>query len=182
MRRLVAALAVVPLLFATTALVPPAVADGKKATVHEPPYKNGPSGGDAWNHVERDRESGRMFVGRAFPGISPVVGCAPEPSAGWGMFEVKHQVKDPVSEVTVAYDAALDPYAWITVAARDASGDWLGVKKYQGPDGGSGKLTVKLFDRPRPGETITIEFGLQLGDSCPQVSFAAATFPSVTVR
>lgn len=166
-----------------SALSAPVTAGPKrKGDVYKPPYKNGPSGGDDWNHVERDPESGEMFVVRVFPGFSPVVGCAPEPSAGWGMFVVKHTVDRPVKEVTLAYEAALDPYAWMTVGARKSNGDWLGVKKLQGPLAGSGKLTAKLFDSPPKGETITIEFGLQLGDSCPQVSFAAASFPSVRVR
>jgi hypothetical protein len=170
----------VPLLIAATLGVPATA--GKKGAVHEPPYKQGPSGGDEFNHVESDPQSGRMAVVRTFPGIPPVVGCTPEPSAGWGMFRVKHDVDQPVSEVTLAYDAGLDPYAWITVGARDEKGDWLGVKKFQGPFAGSGKLTAKLFENARPGETITIEFGLQLGDACPQVGFAAASFPSVTIK
>lgn len=178
-RKLAVALAV-PLL--VTALVSAPATAGKKAAVHEPPYKQGPTGGDEFNHVESDPQSGRMAVIRTFPGIPPVVGCAPEPSAGWGMFRVKHKVDAPVSQVTLAYDAALDPYAWITVGARDEKGDWLGVKKIQGPSGGSGKLTARLFEKPQRGETITIEFGLQLGDACPQVGFAAATFPSVRVQ
>lgn len=162
----------------------PAAATGQKgkAKVYEPPYRNGPAGGDRFNHAERDRETGRMMVGRLFPGFPPVVGCVPEPSAGWAMFRVKHKVTRPVSKVTLDYQAALDPYAWVTVGARDDDGDWLGVRKYQGPAGGSGTLTAKLFDRPRPGDTIFLEFGLQLGDACPQASFAAAEFPSVKVR
>ena len=163
-------------------LVPAAAADGKKGTVYEAPYKKGPSGGDEFNHVEQDAEGGSIAIVRTFPGIPPVVGCAPEPAAGWGMLRVEHKVKSPVSKVTVAYDGVLDPYSWVTVGARDAKGEWLGVKKFQGPSGGSGELTATLFDRPRSGETITIEFGLQLGDACPQVGAAAATFTSVTVR
>jgi len=173
---LVAALAI------AVALATPAAVAGKKGKTYEPPYKNGPSGGDSWNHVERDPESGQMAVTRVFPGFSPVVGCVPEPSGGWGMFRVKHDVKQPVSKVTVTFDAALDPYAWITVGARDERGEWLGVEKLQGPFAGSGKLTARLFERPRVGNTIFLEFGLQLGDACPQVSFAAASFPSIKVR
>lgn len=162
--------------------MPGAAVAGKKGHTYEPPYKNGPAGGDRWNHVERDPESGQMGVFRVFPGFSPVVGCVPEPSGGWGMFHVKHEVKDPVSKVTVTFETALDPYAWVTVGARNARGDWLGVKKFQGPFAGDDKLTAQLFDKPRVGDTITLEFGLQVGDSCPQVSAAVASFPSIEVR
>jgi hypothetical protein len=164
-------------------LVPPAAQGAaKKAATYEPPYKAGPSGGDEFNHVEADPASGNMAVLRFFPGIPPVVGCTPEPAAGWAMFRVKHKVKQPVSKVTLDYTAALDAYSWITVGARDAKGEWLGVRKRQGPSAEEGTLTAKLFDKPKPGETITIEFGLQLGDACPQVGEAAAMFPSVTVK
>jgi len=163
--------------------VPPAAQGAaKKGAVHEPPYKAGPSGGDEFNHVEADPASGNMAVLRFFPGIPPVVGCAPEPAAGWSMFQVKHKVKQPVSKVTLAYTAALDAYSWITVGARDSKGEWFGVKKRQGPLAEEGQLTATLFDKPRRGETITIEFGLQLGDACPQVGEASAMFPSVTVK
>jgi hypothetical protein len=166
------------------AVLIPTAAHGakKKGAVHEPPYKAGPSGGDDFNHIEADPSSGNMMVFRLFPGIPPVTGCAPEPSAAWAMFRVKHEVKAPVSEVSVAYTAAVGVYGWITVGARDAKGEWLGVKKRQGPLAESGELTAKLFDKPSLGETITVEFGLQLGDACPQVESASAMFPSVTVR
>jgi hypothetical protein len=153
-----------------------------KGAVHEPPYKAGPTGGDEFNHIEADPASGNMAVLRLFPGVPPVVGCTPEPAAGWAMFQVKHKVKQPVSKVTLAYTAALDPYSWVSVGARDSKGEWLGVRKRQGPHAGDGTLTAKLFDKPKRGETITIEFGLQLGDACPQAGEASAMFPSVTVK
>jgi hypothetical protein len=181
-KRLGALLSLVALVVVATFV--PAVAHGakKKADVHEPPYKVGPAGGDEFNHIEADPESGNMSVIRAFPGVPPVVGCAPEPAAGWAMFQIKHDVDAPVSKVTLAYTAALDSYSWITIGARDEKGEWLGVKKLQGPFAESGELTAKLFDRPEPGDKITIEFGLQLGDACPQAGQASAMFPSVTVR
>ena len=176
-------LALLPTVVLAAFLVPPAAQGAaKKGAVHEPPYKAGPSGGDEFNHIEADPSSGNMAVLRLFPGIPPVVGCAPEPSAGWAMFQAKHKVRQPVSKVTLAYSAALDAYSWISVGARDSKGEWLGVKKRQGPHAGEGQLTVRLFDKPKPGETITIEFGLQLGDACPQVGEASAMFPSVTVK
>lgn len=159
-----------------------ALAAAKRGKVYEPPYRKGPTGGDEWNYVHADRRSGEMAIFRLFPGVPPVVGCYPEPSAGWGNFTIKHRVARPVSAVKVHFDAALDPYAWVTVGARDARGRWLGVRKRQGPHLGAGRLTARLHDRPRRGETITVEFGLQLGDACPQVGSALATFTSVRVK
>lgn len=153
--------------------------DGNK---HGPPYKKGPSGGDPWNFIHADRQTGEIMIVRTFPGFPPVVGCVPEPAAGWAMFRVPHKVTAPVKKVTVNYEGALDPYAWITVGVRDARGKWLGVKKYQGPDAGGGKVTTGLHHGARRGQTVTIEFGLQLGDACPQVSGAAVRFNSVKVN
>lgn len=165
------------------ALVLPAVAHGKgEGRAYEPPYKLGPSGGDEFNMIEADPDSGNISILRLFPGIPPVVGCEPEPAAGWAMFQTKHKVTGSIGKVTVAFSATLDAYSWITVGAREANGDWLGVKKLQGPLNGEGELTAELFERPRPGTTITLEFGLQLGDACPQAGGATASFPSVSVR
>ena len=156
-----------------------ATADGNK---HGPPYKKGPSGGDAWNFIHADRQTGEILILRTFPGIPPVVGCALEPAAGWAMFRVPHKVTEPIKKVTVNWEGALEPYAWITVGVRTASGKWLGVKKFQGPDAGGGKVTTGLHHRARRGQTVTIEFGLQLGDACPQVSGGAVRFNSVKVN
>jgi hypothetical protein len=159
----------------------PATAGKQKGKVHKPPYKKGPSGGDEFNYIHADPESGEMGILRLFPGIPPVVGCAPEPSAGWAMFRIKHRVTEPVASVTVRFEAALDPYAWITAGVRNERGRWLGVKKMQGPYSGESKIKVRLHERPRMHSRVTVEFGLQLGDACPQVGGAMATFPRVRV-
>jgi hypothetical protein len=153
-----------------------------KSGVYKAPYRNGPQGGDEFNFISRDRQSGTIRVMRLFPGIPPVVGCEPEPSAGWSMFQVTHRVKKPVRKVTADISAMLDPYAWVTVGARKASGPWLGVKKFQGPFQGSRKVTARLFKRPDRGDRIVLEFGLQLGDACPQVGAGEVEFSSVRVE
>ena len=153
----------------------------KKGTVHKPPYKAGPSGGDEFNYHSVDPEAGEVWVGRLFPGFSPVVGCEPEPSGGWAMLQVPHKVGAPFDKLTVAYDAELEHYAWLTAGVRAANGEWLGVEKFQGPHLGEGKIKVDLHHRPAPGSTVKIEFGIQLGDACPQVGFGHAAFPTVTV-
>jgi hypothetical protein len=161
----------------------PAVA-GKKgnADVYRPPYKKGPSGGDSFNYIHADPKSGEMAVLRMFPGFPPVVGCFPEPSAGWATFRVPHEATKPISRVVLSYDGGLDPYAWITLGVRKANGKWLGIKKVQGPHAGAGKVRLRLFDQPTAGETVDIEFGLQLGDACPQVGGGIAEFASIKVE
>ncbi len=160
--------------------VAPATAKKGGAT-HEPPYKAGPSGGDEFNEITTDPETGHVTVRRVFPGISPVVGCAPEPAAGWATLHLKHHVTSPVKKVTLNFDGTLDPYAWVTAAALDDKGKWLGVAKLQGPHNGAGKIVVKLHEQPKKGSDMTVEFGVQVGDSCPQVGYADATFSSVTL-
>jgi hypothetical protein len=170
------------LLVVASIAAPGAIAGKKGATsTHKPRYKKGPSGGDDFNYIHQDAKAGQVAVFRLFPGVSPIVGCEPEPSAGWAMLSTEHHVDGPVSTVTVSFDAVLDPYAWLMVAVRDGRG-WLGVKKLQGPHAGAGRLKVKLFRHPHRGSKITIEFGVQLGDACPQVGEAVAEFKWVKVR
>ena len=157
-------------------------AGGGGKAVHKPPYKKGPAGGDEFNHAEADPQTGEVSVLRLFPGISPVVGCEPEPSAGWVMLRLPHHVTSPVEKVTFNFDAELDPYAWVTGGARDEKGDWLGVEKMQGPFAGSDKLVLKLNRQPAPNSTLTLEFGVQLGDACPQAGGAHAVFPSIVIE
>ena len=151
-------------------------------TVHEPPYKKGPSGGDEFNYVQADPQAGEVTIVRVFPGIPPVVGCEPEPSAGWAMLRVPHQAHGTIHKVTVNFEADLDPYAWVTAGVRDEQGQWLGVRKFQGPHTGPGKLVVTLNDQPPAHSAITIEFGVQLGDACPQVGGGTASFPSIVIE
>lgn len=162
----------------------PAAEAGKKAKgdVHKPPYEKGHSGGDAWNHIEADPKTGHVRVFRLFPGFSPVVGCAPEPDAGWATLTLSHKVDGPVEEVALKFEAMLDPYAWIYAVVWDHRHESLGIKKFQGPFAGSKTLKVDLFRRAPYGETITVEFGAQVGDACPMVSGADATFPKITIK
>jgi len=162
-------------------LAPAASGRGKKST-YEPPYKAGPSGGDEFNYVSADPETGEVTVLRAFPGIPPVVGCEPEPSAGWAMLRAPHQVHKRITKVTVAFEGQLDPYAWVTAGVRGANGEWLGVEKFQGPHTGAGEVVVRLNEQPKRHSKVTVEFGLQLGDACPQAGGASATFPSIIVE
>lgn len=161
--------------------VGPAAAGKNGQGVHKPPYQKGHQGGDRWNHIEADHKAGRVQVLRLFPGFSPVVGCAPEPDAGWATLTEQHRVTDRVDRVVVKFDAMLDPYAWVYAVVWDERKDSIGIKKFQGPFNGNGRLRVNLFRQPPRNSTITVEFGAQVGDACPMVSGADAIFPKITV-
>lgn len=176
--------AVVLAVAVAVALAAPATALGGrkgKADIHKPPYKKGNQGGDRWNYVHADPKTGEVSVLRFFPGISPVVGCAPEPDAGWATLTEKHHVTERIDSITIAFDGEFEPYAWVYAVVWDEKGDSLGLDKFQGPHTGNGKLKVKLFRQPRENTEVEIEFGAQLGDSCPQVGGAMVSFPSITV-
>ena len=156
---------------------------GAKGNGYAPPYKQGPQGGDDFNHVESDPESGRITIIRAHPEPGPI-GC-PDSHAGWSTFRIKHRVRHrrrPVKAVAVHYsETEMDHYSWImaTVKKRRKS---IGYKAYQGPAAAeSGKLVVKLKRRVKRGR-IVIDFGLQTSGACGQAEAASAMFPRVKVR
>ena len=167
--------------FVALSLAVPATAGKDKADVHKPPYKKGHQGGDRWNYVHADPKAGEVAVVRTFPGFSPVVGCAPEPDAGWATLTQSHHVLGRVNTVTVNFEGAIDPYAWVYGVVWDSKGDSLGLAKFQGPHAGDGKLKINLFKQPKRHSEIEIEFGAQVGDSCPQVGGAAVSFPSIKI-
>ena len=177
-RRLLVAAVVAAL---ALALAAPATAGKGKASVHEPPYKKGNSGGDEWNYVNADPQTGQVMVLRAFPGISPVVGCEPEPAAGWATLTQNHNTTGRIRKVIVNLEGFLEPYAWAYAVVRDSRGDSIGVEKLQGPHAGAGKLVVDIFRQPKKNSKIEIEFGAQVGDSCPQLGGADVTFPSIKI-
>ena len=179
MRRAIVALLVAAAV--ALSLVAPASAGKGKAGVHKPPYNKGHQGGDSWNYIHADRKTGEVAVFRAFPGFSPVVGCAPEPDAGWATLTETHHVLGRIDKVIVNFEGVLEPYAWAYAGVSNAKGNSIGVAKFQGPHTGAGKLKIDLFKQPPRHSTIEIEFGAQLGDSCPQVGAAALSFPSIKI-
>jgi hypothetical protein len=177
--RAVAVLAAVAL---ASAFISPGAHAATSSKTYQPPYKVGPAGGDAYNFTYRDAGTGRMAVARTFPGINPIVGCYPAADAGWATFDVSHRVSRSISSVSLHFDGVLDAYSWVTLTVR-AKRRWLGVRKFQGPFGGQDQeLTLKLRRTARHGEPVMIEFGVQLGDACPQAGLASVQFPSLTVR
>lgn len=181
-RSLLATLLAAVLVVAVVAPVTAGAAKGGKASVHKPPYEKGNQGGDSWNYIEADPKAGTVQVLRAFPGVSPIVGCAPEPAAGWATLTLKHGVKSPANKVKVKFDAVLDPYAWVYAVVWDGKHNSLGLEKFQGPFAGSRSLTVDLFRKARRGSEITIEFGAQVGDACPMLSGADVSFSAIKIQ
>ena len=153
-----------------------------KPAVHEPPYMKGNSGGDQFNYVNADPQSGQITLVRLFPGVPPVVGCTPEPASAWATFKQKHDTSGRVRNVVVRFEGLLEPYAWVYATVRDSKGDAIGSEKLQGPHAGAGALKVNIFKQPKKNSTIEIEFGAQLGDACPQVGGADVTFPSIKIN
>jgi hypothetical protein len=161
-------------------LIAPATAG--KSSVHKPPYKEGNSGGDEFNHIEADPQTGHITLLRLFPGVPPVVGCTPEPAAAWATFKQTHDTKGRINKVVVSFDGLLEPYAWVYATVRDSKGDAIGSEKLQGPHSGASSLKVNIFKQPKRNSAIEIEFGAQLGDACPQVGGADVTFSSIKVN
>ncbi len=168
-------------LLAVTLVVPDAGA-GRRRNGHKPPYKLGPQGGDEFNHIEMDRQEGRITIVRSYPEPG-AFGC-PDSKAAWATFVVRHRVrKRRPRAVAVHYDEAeMDGYTWITVTVRRRKKS-IGYRSVQGPmAAGSGKLVAKLMRRPRKGQRLRIQFGLQVSSNCPQGEASSVRLPLVWVR
>jgi plastocyanin len=162
---------------------PPPSGDG---TTYSAPYAEGPTSGDSWTRGATDAESGRITVGRAYP-VPGVISCTG--GNAQRKFQIEHQLTRPLREVTVDFaEAAVDNYAWITVAVKDADGEWLAKTSLRGPVVDSGSLTAPIFDNlpedlvPEVGETVTIQFGIELASACANAQAGSARFTEVTVR
>jgi hypothetical protein len=177
--RVVMAIAVMSLL-----ALPGASAEEASASYH-PPFAEGTTGGDQWTRSYSDADSGRLFMGRGNP-IPGVTNCvAGQAHIHW---VVEHEVSAPISEVTASFsDALTDGYTWVTVSIKDADGEWLGYATDRGPTLVSGEVSTVLFDNlpadlvPEAGDTVTIEFGLQLASACANANGGTVRFTEVTV-
>ena len=152
------------------------------ARQYAPPFAAGPSGGDEWNYIDADTESGRVTVVRFYPEPGNVVGCAGR--AGYANLEVRHKVAGPIGSVTIAHeDSGWDAYSFVTVLVKTTGGRWLGAKKVRGPGQGAGEIQVPIIGgNPRKGTTIRILFGLELAAACPSFGGGSIGFTSVTVH
>jgi hypothetical protein len=152
----------------------------ESTTTYGPPFEEGPSGGDSWAMSSADTEDGTVTVGRAYPIFNPIQ-CAP--GGAMAKLQVTHEVTTPISGVTVTFsDAAVDPYTFVTLAVRTPGGRWLASTRQRGPLIGDGEVQAPLFrDSPEEGETVLVQFGLEMASACPQVGGGTGVFNTLTV-
>lgn len=169
--------AVLALVVAAGLVGPAAPSGAAPATTYEPPFAPGPSGGD--RGYASAEPAGRVTVARAYPMIGPI-SC---PGGGsYATLVVQHTGKAPVRTVTASFTEALvDPYVYVTVGIRDATGRWIGSQKTSGAQG-SGEIKVPVrWDRTvRP--PLQVQFGLELSTACPHADAGTIRFTSVTVQ
>jgi hypothetical protein len=180
---------------ATFAVVAVSVAPAGAASSYGPgQYKAGPKNADPSVIVaEADPGTGKVTILQRNTRQAAAVNCVGDgPRA---TLLAIHEVTDQVSSVQVDYaDAMLsDNEIIIHVLAKGDQSGALGAKSDFGPKmGDSGSLTLPLRTLPQPGETLTIQFGLQTGAGClphPQIGLdgsrfingGQATFTSVKV-
>jgi hypothetical protein len=163
----------------------PGASAEETTTAYHPPFAEGTVGGDQWTRSYADAASGRLFMGRGNP-IPGVTNC----TAGQAHIHwlVEHEVTTPFEEVTASFtDAAVDGYTWVTVSVKDTDGEWLAYQSDRGPTVLSDAVTATLFDDlprqlvPQIGDTVTIEFGLQLASACANANGGTVRFTEITV-
>ena len=168
---LAAAVAVVSLV----ALQAPSHAAPSKT--YGPPFALGPSGGDADGFKSADPGC-RIIVGRMYPAPGPI-SC---PGGGqYATFKVVHKVTGPVRRVSAAYTEALvDPFVYVSVGVRDATGRWIASRKVGGAiDSGTFVVPVRWDSTVRG--PLQVIFGLELSTACPHADGGTIRFTSLTV-
>ena len=170
-RLLAAAVAVVGLV----ALQAPSTAATSKT--YGPPFALGPSGGDSEGMQSAD-PGGRIIVGRMYPAPGPI-SC---PGGGqYATFKIVHKVTGPVHKVSAAYTEALvDPYVYVSVGVRDATGRWIASRKVGGATD-SGKFDVPVRWDSTVRGPLQVIFGLEPSTACPHADGGTLRFTSVTV-
>ena len=153
---------------ATLSVVAVSVAPAGAAASYGPgTYKVGPKNGDASAYSNADPGTGKVTIFQHNTRQAAAVNCVGDgPRA---TLLAAHSVADQVSSVVVDYtDAMLSDHEIImdVYVAGDRSGP-LGHKADFGPKmHESGSITVPLKVLPQPGETMTVQFGLQTGAGC----------------
>jgi hypothetical protein len=131
-----------------------------------PPYRAGPKGGDNHSFASADPNTGTVAVFEDNLRQAAAVACAGDgPRA---TLLASHTVTEPVSSVKVQYsEAMLSDNVVVDALVTGSRSGWLGHKAVFGPKmNESGTLEVPLQQRPVSGETLTTQFGLQLGPGC----------------
>ena len=178
------------------ALLMTTMADPAGATTGYTPgdYRAGPRGGDSNTIAEADPATGEVRILQHNTRQAAAVHCIGDGPRATLM--TTHQVSDPVSTVEVSYtEATMTAHPVIDVLVTGSGGRWFGHAVAHGPKANeAGSIEVPLVETPRPGEILTILFGLQVHAGClPHptmlglpgsrlVEGGQATFPSVEVK
>lgn len=147
----------------------------------KPPYKMGPTGGDEFNEIQADPDSGRITIVRLYPEPGPI-GC-PDSHAAWANFKVTHKLKKRrIRHITARYqEFEADGYTWLTISVKQR-GKSIGYRAVQGPAvAQSGVLRARLWKWPRKGK-LKVLFGLQVSSNCPQGEASSVSIPQVNFR
>ena len=147
------------------------------AKTYVAPFAAGPSGGDELSYHSAAQD-GRVVVARAYPLVGPI-SC---PGGGaYANLLVTHTPTAPVRKVTAAYtEAVVDPYVYLSVGVRYATGTWIGSTKIAGANG-SGVVNVPVRWDSRVRRPLQVVFGLELSTACPHADGGTVRFTSVTV-
>jgi hypothetical protein len=147
------------------------------AKTYAPPFALGPTGGDSDGFASADPQ-GRITVMRMYPAPGPI-SCPGE--GHYATFKVVHKVTAPVRKVSAAYTEALvDPFVYVSIGVRDASGRWIGSRKIGGAaDSGIFDVPVR-WDKTVRGP-LQVIFGLELSTACPHADAGTIRFTSLTV-
>jgi hypothetical protein len=130
-------------------------------------YRPGPKNGDPSAHSEADPATGKVTIFQRNTRQAAAVNCVGDgPRA---TLLAIHAVTEQVSSVQVDYvDALLSDHEIVmdVYVTGDKSG-FLGHKADFGPKmHEDGSIAIPLQVLPEPGETVTVQFGLQTGAGC----------------
>ena len=169
--------ALAPLAVALTLITLPVPSSAAPSRTYVAPFSAGPSGGDGFSYHSAAAD-GRVVVARTYPLVGPI-SC---PSGGaYSSLSVRHSLGAPVRKVTAAYtEAVVDPYVYLTVGVRDATGSWLGSKKTAGAKG-SGVVSVPVRWSGKVRGPLQVIFGLEVSTACPHADGGTVRFTSVTL-
>lgn len=166
---------------ALIAVLATAVGPAAAASTYGPgSYEVGPSNGDPSTYTSADPGTGHVVIFQRNTRQAAAVNCVGDgPRA---TLLAVHPVADQVSSVQVAFTEATlsDNEIVMDVLAYSERSGPLGHTSVFGPmTNESGTVDVQLRTIPEPGETMTIQFGLQTGPGClphPQIGLAGSRF------
>jgi hypothetical protein len=153
---------------ATLSVVAVSVAPAGAVAAYGPgTYRPGPKNGDPSAYSDADPATGTVTIFQHNTRQAAAANCVGDgPRA---TLLAVHSVTDGVSSVQVDYvDATLSDHEIVMdVDVRGDRSGPLGHKADFGPKTHeSGSITVPLRALPTPGETMTVQFGLQTGAGC----------------